>query len=149
VRRHSTVLQGYSREIVATEDKKTITSITCQALAALFQVPVVVMLVTEGEVVSLERAGGVDLQEAEPRTAQSSLATGTVVRAEIYPVLASRFYFWPVVTAVAQDAVLGLQFDLDERPSAPDGLVNIVPNILALVLDRQQFRVRRATPPTS
>lgn len=93
MRRHSTVLQGYSREIVATEDTKTITSITCQALAALFQVPIVVMPVTEGEVVSLERAGGVGLQEAEPRTTQSSLATGTVVRAEIYPVLASRFYF--------------------------------------------------------
>jgi hypothetical protein len=106
------------------------------------------MPVTEGEVVSLERAGGVELQEAERKAAQSSLATGTIVRAGIYPDLASRFYFWPVATAGAQDAVLELQFDLEEPPSAPDVLINIVPNILALVLDRQQFRVRHATSPT-
>jgi hypothetical protein len=31
--------------------------------------------------------------------ARSSLATGTVVRADVYPDLASRFDFWPVNTA--------------------------------------------------
>ena len=52
-----------------------------------------------------------------------------------YPNLTSRFDFWPVETAV-----IGIAFDPDERPSAPDALVNIVVRVLALVLDRQHVR---------
>jgi hypothetical protein len=37
----------------------------------------------------------------------------------------------------------------DERPSAPDALVNIVGSVLALVLDRQHARVRRDARPES
>jgi hypothetical protein len=91
-------------------------------------------------VVSLERAGDVEPQEAELETARSSLATGTVVRGGIYPDLNSRFDFWPVKTAEGQNAVIGLAFDPDERPSAPDAPVDIVVSVLALVLDRQQAR---------
>ncbi len=40
---------------MAADNTKAIVSVTSRALAALFQVPVVVMLVTEGRVVSLER----------------------------------------------------------------------------------------------
>jgi hypothetical protein len=100
------------------------------------------MLVTEGRVVSLERVGDVEPKEAELEAARSSLATGTVVRSGIYPNLISRFDFWPVDTADGQNAVIGLAFDADERPSAPDRLVNIVGSVLALVLDRQHARVR-------
>ena len=46
LRRQATVLQGYSRDVVAADNTNAIVSITSQALAALFQVPVVVMLVT-------------------------------------------------------------------------------------------------------
>ena len=81
--------------------------------------------------------------------ARSSLATGTVVRSDIYPHLASRFDFWPVKTAEGQNAVIGLAFDPDERPSAPDALVNTVVSVLALVLDRQHPRVRRDVRPAS
>ena len=147
LRRQATVLQGYSRDLVAADNTKAIVSITCQALAALFQVPVVVMLVTEGTVVSLERVGDVEPQKAELKAARSSLATGTVVRGGIYPDLASRFDFWPVKTAEGQNAVIGLAFDPDERPSAPDALVDIVGSVLALVLDRQHVRVRRDARP--
>ena len=149
LRRQATVLQGYSRDLVAADNTKAIVSITSQALAALFQVPVVVMLVTEGTVVSLERVGDVEPQEAELEAARSSLATGTVVRGGVYPDLASRFDFWPVKTAEGQNAVIGLAFDPDERPSAPDALVDIVRSILALVLDRQHVRVRRDARPKS
>ncbi|MGC2043811.1 MAG: DUF4118 domain-containing protein, partial [Pseudolabrys sp.] len=62
LRRQATVLQGYSRDLVGADNTKAIVSITSQALAALFQVPVVVMLVTEGTVVSLERVGDVEPQ---------------------------------------------------------------------------------------
>ena len=143
LRRQANVLQGYGRDVVAADSTNAVVSITSQALAALFKVPVVVMLVTEGRVVSLEQVGNVEPQEAELEAARSSLATGTVARSGVYPNLASRFDFWPVETAEGQNAVVGLAFDPDERPSAPDTLVNIVVRILALVLDRQHARVRR------
>jgi K+-sensing histidine kinase KdpD len=149
LRRQVIVLQGYSRDLVAADNTKAIVSITSQALAALFQVPVVVMLVTEGTVVSLERVGELEPQKAELEAAQSSLATGTVVRGGIYPDLTSRFDFWPVKTAKGQNAVIGLAFDPDERPSAPDALVDIVGSVLALVLDRQLVRVGRDARPAS
>ena len=143
------MLQGYSRDVVAADNTNAIVSITSQALAALFKVPVVVMLVTESTVVSLERVGDIEPQEAELEAARSSLATGTVVRSGVYPDLASRFDFWPVETAEGPNAVLGLAFDPDERPSAPDALVSVVARILALVLDRQHARVRRDARPAS
>ena len=150
LRRQASVLQGYSRDLVAADNTKAIVSITSQALAALFQVPVVVMLVSEDMVVSLvERVGDVEPQEAELEAARSSLATGAVVRAGVYPDLASRFDFWPVNTAEGQNAVIGLAFDPDERPSTPDALVDIVRSILALVLDRHHVRVRRDARPAS
>jgi K+-sensing histidine kinase KdpD len=142
LRRQTTVLQGYSRDVVAADNTNAIVSITSQALAALFQVPVVVMLVTEDRVVSLEQVGDVEPQEAELEAARSSLATGTVVRSGVYPNLTSRFDFWPVETAEGQNVVIGLAFDPDERPSAPDALVNIVVRVLALVLDRQHVRTQ-------
>ena len=78
------MLQGYSRDVVAADNTNAIVTITSQALAALFQVPVVVMFVTEDRVVSLAQAGDVEPQEAELEAARSSLATGTVVRSGVY-----------------------------------------------------------------
>jgi K+-sensing histidine kinase KdpD len=136
LRRQTTVLQSYSRDVVAADNTTAIVSLTSQALTTLFQVPVVVMLVTEGRVVSLKQVGDIEPQEADLEAARSSLETGTVVRSGIYPNLASRFDFWPVKTAEGQNAVVGLAFDPDERPSTPDVPVDIVVRILALVLDR-------------
>ena len=143
--RQASVLRGYSRDLVVADSAKAIVSITSRALAALFQVPVVVMLVSDRATVFLERVGDVEPNEAELEAAKSSLATGTVVRAGVYPDLTSRFDFWPVKPAECQNAVIGLAFDPDERPSAPDTLVDIVRNILGLVLERQQLRVGRDT----
>ena len=64
-RRQASVLQGYSRDVVAADNTNAILSITCRALAALFQVPVVVMLVREGRVVSFEQVGDAEPQESE------------------------------------------------------------------------------------
>ena len=143
LRRQTSVLQGYSRDVVAADNMQAIVSITCQALAALFQVPAVVMLVNEDRVIFLEKVGDVEPQEADLEAARLSLATGTVARSDIYPNLASRFDFWPVKTAEGQNAVIGLAFDPAERPAAPDVLVGIVVSVLALVLDRQHARVGR------
>ena len=147
LRRQATVLQVYSRDVVAADNTKAIVSITAQALAALFQVPVVVILVMEGKVISVERIGDLEPQEAEIEAARSSLATGLVSPAGVYPALASRFDFWPVATAEGQSAVIGLAFDPDERPSAPATLVDIVGRFLALALDRQHFRINRDARP--
>jgi len=140
LRKRATVLQGFSRNAVAAGNADAIASLASQALAALFRVPAVVMLVDGEKVVSIKRTGDAELGEAELEAARSSLATGTVSRGGVYPHLASQFDFWPVQTAGGQRAVIGLAFDPDERPSAPDTHVTVVASILALVLDRQHRR---------
>src|SRR5262245_2689769 len=145
LRWQATVLQRYSRDVVAADNTRSISAITSSTLATLFQVPAVVMVVTEGKVVSVERVGGVEPQEADLEAARS-LARGTDMRAGVYP-SASRFDFWSVATAVGQ-AVIGLAFDPGERPLAPDRLVSIVGSMLALALDRQHFRGSRDARPT-
>jgi K+-sensing histidine kinase KdpD len=147
LRRQATVLQDYSRDIVAADNTKEIVSITSRALATLFHVPVVVILALEGKVVSVDSVGDVELQEAELEAARSSLTTGLVSPAGVYPALASRFDFWPVATQASQSAAIGLAFDPDERPSAPATLVDVVGRFLALALDRQHSRVSRDTRP--
>ena len=94
LRRQATMLQNYSRDVAGIDNAKAIVSITCHTLAALFQVPVVVILVLDDKVVSVEKVGNVEPQEAEIEAAQSSLATGLVVSAGVYPALTSRFDFW-------------------------------------------------------
>ena len=142
LRRQVGVLQGYSNDLVAADSTETIASITVRALAALFRVPAVVMLVAENKVVVLKQVGEVEPTEADLEVAQSSLATGTVMRSGVYPNIASRFDFWPVATAQGPHAVIGVAFDPDERPSKPDTLVSIIVRILALTLDRQYAQAR-------
>ncbi len=143
LRKQVIVLQGYSRDVVTADDARAAVSITSQALAALFQVPAVVLLIADGEVVFTEAAGGAELQETELEAVRLSLATGTAVRSGIYPNPTSRFDFWPVDLAGGEKAVIGLAFDPDERPSAPGALVDIVSSVLAMVLDRQSALQRR------
>jgi len=140
LRRQATVLQNYSRDVVMPRNVDAIASITSRALAALFRVPAVVMLVVDGRVVSVKRTGEAEPDEAELEAARSSLTSEAVLRSGVYPYEASRFDFWPVQTAGGQKAVIGLAFDPDERPPAPDTQVRVVASILALVLDRQHGR---------
>ncbi|RWB71500.1 MAG: DUF4118 domain-containing protein [Mesorhizobium sp.] len=143
LRRQATMLQNYSRDVAGIDNAKAIVSITCRMLAALFQVPVVI-LVLDGKKVSVEKVGNVEPQEAEIEAAQSALATGLVVSAGVYPALTSRFDFWPVkTTAGGPRAAIGLAFDPDERPATPSTSVDIVGRFLALALDRQHFRHAR------
>ncbi len=140
LRRQSIVLQGYSRDVAAADSTEAIVSLTSEALAKLFQVPVVVMLVAEGRVVSVKKAAsGADPQEAEFETALSSLASDSVVRAGVYPAVNSRFDFWPVAITESQGVVIGLAFDPDERPAMPGTLVDIVRSLMALALGGRNF----------
>lgn len=130
------VLQSYARDVVAADSMDTITSITCGAIAALFRVPAVLVIVQE-KTLSVSAAGDVRVEQVELEAARSSLQTGTVLRGGIYPHPESRFDFWPVQTAGSRSAVIGLAFDPDERPPSPDAPVAVVVSILGLVLDRQ------------
>ena len=140
LRKQAAVLQAYGRDVVAADDVDAISLITAKALAALFGVPAVVLLVADGTVISVKRAGDVEPAEAELAAARSSLAGGSVLRGGVYPHLASRFDFWPVRTAESRNAVIGLAFDPDERPPSPDVPVQVVASILALALDRRRVR---------
>lgn len=137
LRTQTAVLQRYSRDIAAVESAEAVISTTCRAAASLFRVPAVVMLMAEGKVVSTTRVGNAETGEAELEAARAALATGSVMRGGVYPNAASRFDFWPVRTAGGRSAVVGFAFDPDERPAAPDALVEIAANILAVALDRQ------------
>ena len=137
LKKQMTVLEGYSRDILAADNIDAILSVTAQALAALFRGPAVAISIRHGTVVSIMRVGDLQPQKADIEAALSSLKADSPVRSGIYPDLASRFDFWPVRSAQGQTAVIGLAFDPDERPDAPDALVRTTANILALVLDRQ------------
>lgn len=130
-------LQGYGRDVSAAATPDRIVSLTSLVLTTIFHVPAVVMLVSEGKVISATPTAGLEeLQEAEYGAALSSLAMGTVMRAGVYPTLTSRLDFWPVPTSTGKQAVIGLAFDPDDRPAAPETLVEIVACFLTLALDR-------------
>jgi K+-sensing histidine kinase KdpD len=136
--RQQRILERYTRELVATENAKAAVSTTSRALAALFRVPAVVLLVNESGVVFREQVGGLEPQESDLEAAQSALASGAAARGGVYPNFNSRFDFWPLETAHGQKAAVGLAFDPDERPASPDDLVNIVVRVLGLALEHQR-----------
>lgn len=136
LRKQAAVLQRYGRDVVTAGNADAIASITSQALAALFGVPAAVLLV-EGRELAIKRTGDVEPNEADLEAARSALSTGTIQRGGVYPHPLSRFDFWPVRTAEGRNAVVGLAFDADERPLAPDTHVAVVTGILSLALDRK------------
>ena len=140
LRRQVSVLERYTRELLGAENANAAVSIASRVLAALFQVPAVVVLVNESGVVFREQVGGLEPQESDLEAARSALTTGAVARSGVYPNLTSRFDFWPLETADGQKAAVGLAFDPDERPARPDDLVDIVARVLGLALERHHAR---------
>ena len=144
LRQQTAVLRRYSRE-AASGNSRSIVSITADTLETLFPVPTVVILISDGAENTIEKRGQIELlNQVETQAAEWSLANRRPVTAGIYPFDASRFDFWPVVSATGQKAAIGLAFDPDERPAKPGTLVEIVGSLFALALDSQ--RVARPTP---
>lgn len=139
LKRQATAIQVYSRDTLAANNTKAIIFNTTRALETLFQVPVVVMIMTEAAVDLIEKRGNLDLLEAEIEAGRSSLTTGHTP-AGAYPFDTSRFDFWPVATSTGKQAVIGLAFDPEQRPRTPGVQVEIVGAILALALDRQNLK---------
>jgi K+-sensing histidine kinase KdpD len=142
LQKQATILENYSRDVVAAKDETSVASLTSRALASLFRAPVVVMGGRQGKLVCLTQPAGAAPGEVEFDAAQSALAAATPVRGGVYPHPASRFDFWPVRTAEAGEAVVGIAFDPDERPSAPDSHVGVVVSLFGLTLDRLHERNR-------
>ncbi|MDL2408624.1 DUF4118 domain-containing protein [Rhizobium calliandrae] len=138
LRRQMAILQTCSRDITAAEDTKAIASIAADILEAIFEVPVVVVDLSEGVAQFVERRGNVQLTEIEIEAARSTLTTGEHVTAGIYPFDVSRFDFWPVTTRDARHMIVGLAFLPLQRPSDPSTLVDVVRGLLALALDCQR-----------
>ena len=140
LKRQASALQIYSRDTLAADNTRAIIVNTASALEALFQVPVVVMIMSEAAVDLIEKRGKFELLDVELQAGRSSLATGKLVPARVYPFDTSRFDFWPVATSTGQQAVIGLEFDPEEPPLTPSVLVETVASVLALALDRQHLQ---------
>ena len=140
LQRQTTALQLYGRDALAADNTRAIISNAASALEGLFQVPVVVMIMSEAGADFIEKRGKFELLEVELEAARSILTTDKVLPGRVYPFDTSRFDFWPVATSTGQQAVIGLAFDPDERPPTPGVLVGIVGSVLALALDRQHLR---------
>ena len=136
LQRQATILEDYSRDVVAAKDETFLASSTSRTLALLFRAPAVVMLMRDAKLVCLTQTTGPEPVEAEFEAARSALATATSLRGGVYPHPASRFDFWPVRTADGEGAVVGVAFDPDERPSTPDAHAAVVARLFGLALDR-------------
>jgi len=142
LRQQAAVLRLYSRE-ASSGYSTSIAANTANTLEALFRVPTVVILMSEAAENIIEKRGRIEsLNKAEIQAAQASLANRRPVVAGVYPFDASRFDFWPVLTAAGRKAVIGLAFDPDERPTTPETLVEIVGNVFAIALDSQHVARR-------
>ena len=139
LKRQAAAIQVYGRDTLAADNTKAIVSHATRALEAIFQVPVVVIVMTETAVDFIEKRGSLDLVEAEIEAGRSSLTTGYTA-AGVYPFDTSRFDFWPVATSTEKQAVIGLAFEPGERPAAPAVQVEIVGTILGLALDRHYLQ---------
>ena len=98
----ATALQIYSRDALAADNIRAIVFDTASALEALFRVPVAVMILSEGAVDLIEKRGKFELLDVEFEAGRSTLTTGKVVPAAVYPFDTSRFDFWPVATSTGQ-----------------------------------------------
>lgn len=136
-------LEQYSREIPAAANLEAIASVTSRALASLFRLSSVALIVADEKTVAIRSTGVMEPNRSEIEVARSSLATGDIVRGGVYPDVASRFDFWPIRTRKGASAVLGVAFDGDNRPSAAEAPVAIMVRILAASLEREEL-----SPPT-
>lgn len=137
LRHQTTVLQGFSRDVMLVKTPAVLVSTAFEALGALFSSPVALLKVVEGKFELLNQVGDVDLTSADFEAAQAALSMGAAMRAGIYPSETARYDFWPVKTASGRLIAIGIAFDPDNRPTNPDTFVEVVGTILALALDRR------------
>jgi K+-sensing histidine kinase KdpD len=131
-----TALRNYSQDIATAVDHEAIASRTCRAVASLFDLPAVAIIIEEGQAPTIRMWGDLKPNDAEINTAQLSLLNDEVVHSGVYPNLDNRFDLWPFKTKSGVGAVIGVAFDADDRPSAADKSIATVGSILMLSLER-------------
>jgi K+-sensing histidine kinase KdpD len=137
-----TALQALAQSLVAAKGGAGAAQACAAALARLFQAPSVVLLQGEADLaVAAQAGGGEELSAADRDAAGWALAARMPTRGGAYPVEASAYDFWPVVTPHRQQAVVGVAISLGEdgRPANPEPLVEIVSGYLAVALDREAY----------
>lgn len=132
-------LEQYSGEISAATNLEAVASVTSRALASLFGLSSVALIVANEKTVAIRSTGVLEPNPSEIEVARLSLATGDIVRGGVYPDVAGRFDFWPIRTRKGASAVLGVAFDGDNRPSAAEAPVAIMARILAASLEREEL----------
>jgi K+-sensing histidine kinase KdpD len=132
-------LEQYSREISTATNLEAVASVTSRALASLFRLSSVALIVAHEKTVAIRSTGVLEPNRSEIEVARSSLATGDIVHGGVYPDVASRFDFWPIRTQKGASAVLGIAFDGDNRPSGAEAPVAIMARILAGSLEREEL----------
>ena len=137
----ATALQALARSLVAATGGESAAAASAEALSRLFEAPAVVLLQGDVELVVAGQSGGGDLSAADQEAASWALAARMPTRGGAYPVEASAYDFWPVVTPQRQQAVMGVSISLGEagRPDNPERLVETVSGYLAVALDREAY----------
>jgi two-component system sensor histidine kinase KdpD len=132
-------LQDLARALVGADDRGSIARAAAEALARVFQAPSAVYLELGDELERMATAHG-EPKPADDEAARWALASRLPTRAGAYPVDASAYDFWPVLTPRHRRAVIGVSFNREDgRPRAPDRLIEIIGGHMAVALDREAY----------
>ena len=129
-----TALQIYARQMIVSSSVREATSLSSSVLTSLFQAPIAVIFVRDGDDLKIESETRLTLLEIE--AARPAGTTKEVVTAGVYPFDKSRFDFWPTTTRFHGTIVVGAAFDPKRRPVNPEAAVAIVALTLCAAIDR-------------
>jgi two-component system sensor histidine kinase KdpD len=134
-------LNALARGLVGARDVQAVASLCAEALSRLFGAPAVIWLEGEDGLMLAAVAGGAAPAAPDEEAAGWSLASRSPTRGREYPVADAVFDCWPVVSAARRRACIGLRISGgdDDRPAAPERLVEIVGGYLAVALDREAY----------
>jgi two-component system sensor histidine kinase KdpD len=134
-------LQAMARAMTGALDREAIARAAAEALGRLFKSPAVVLIEADGELTLAGASSGAGLGEADQDAARWVAASRLPARGQAYPAESASFDFWPVLTPLRRQCVIGVRLsDRDEdRPSAPEQMIEIVGGYLAVAIDRDEY----------
>jgi two-component system sensor histidine kinase KdpD len=136
----SNALHAMARALVAARDRGAIARLCADALARIFRAPAVIFI-EQGDVLRpAARAGGARISAADEEAARWVLASKLPTRGGFYPSDGCDYDLWPVQTPLRGRAVIGVRLaGREDRPEAPERIVEIVGGYLAVALDREEY----------
>jgi two-component system sensor histidine kinase KdpD len=129
-------LQAFAHLVIEARPQAEILQAAATALHRAFRAPAVIYLQSGGVARPVAAAGGPHLTRADEDAARGALTDGLHTRAETFPFDQAEFEFWPVITPVGSDYVLGVDFSraAADRPERPERFVDAVAAYLALAI---------------